>query len=161
MLGSVSTDAALRRRARPPRPELDRARARAPPSSVAMSKTSNQPICRPEDLALSSPWPLAIVIPKRSRSVPTTILRVDPVRRANCRDDCRALLVRREELEAHRLRALAAGAAEPDMAVVARLEALLEQQAERDVEPGDERHRRRERRVELATCALRVRAQSK
>ena len=64
-------------------------------------------------------------------------------------DDGAAVLVGREELEAHRLRARAAGAAETDVPVERSLEAFLEQQPERDVEPGDERHRRRERRVEL------------
>ena len=60
--------------------------------------------------------------------------RVDALRREDPGDDRRAVLVGREQLEAHRLRALAAGAAEPDVAVERRLEPLLEQQPERDVQ---------------------------
>ena len=76
------------------------------------------------------------------------------------RDDGGAVLVRREELEPHRLDAGAAGAAEPDVAVEGRLEALLEQEPERDVERDDERDGRRER-ASSFSCALRVRSQSK
>src|SRR5207302_6282079 len=70
------------------------------------------------------------------------------IRRADGGDDRAAVLVRREELEAHRLRAGASCTAEPYVPIERRVEALLEQEAERDVECGDERDRRRERRVE-------------
>ena len=53
------------------------------------------------------------------------------------------VLVGREELEAHRLHAGAAGAAEPSVAVERRLEALVEEDPER----GVERQRRARRRA--------------
>ena len=72
-----------------------------------------------------------------------------PVRRAHRGHDGAPVLVGREELEAHRLHARARGAAEADVPLERRLEPFLEQQAERDVERGDERDGRRERGVEL------------
>ena len=74
--------------------------------------------------------------------------RVDPVRRPDRGDDRRAVVVGREELEPHRLCALAARAPETDVSVEHGLEAGIEQHAKGDVEAGDERDRRRERRVE-------------
>ena len=47
-------------------------------SCVVMSKTSNQPMWpRRKILPFSSPWPFAIVIPKRSRSAPDDVAGVD------------------------------------------------------------------------------------
>ena len=59
---------------------------------------------------------------------------VDAFGRADGGHDRGAVVVGREELEAHRLDPLAAGAAEANVALERRLETLLEQQAERDVE---------------------------
>ena len=84
-----------------------------------------------------------------------------PVRHPRGRDDGRAVLVRREELEPHRLDPGAAGAAEADMALERVLEPVLEQEAERDVEGDDQRDGGRERRRRAAACAFRVRCQSK
>ena len=71
-----------------------------------------------------------------------------PVRRADRGDHRAPVLVRREELEAERLHSRARGAAEPDMPVEDSFETLLEHEAERDVEPADERDRQRDGRVE-------------
>ena len=76
-------------------------------------------------------------------------LGVDAVGRAHRGDDGAPVLVGREELEPHRLRARARRAAEADVPLEHRVEAFLEQQAERDVERRDERDRRRERGVVL------------
>ena len=123
---------------------------------VVMSKTSNQPMWpRRKIFPFSSPWPFAIVIPKRSRTPRDDVAGVDARRRADRGHDGAPVLVRREELEPERLDARARRPAEPDVAVERGLEPLLEQQPERDVEPGHERDRRRERRVELL---LRLRA---
>ena len=59
---------------------------------------------------------------------------VDAFRRAHGGDDRGAVVVGREELEPHRLDPLAAGAAESDVTLERRVETLLEQEAERDVE---------------------------
>ena len=112
-------------------------------------------VAEPEDLALQ------VALPARDRDAEAVaqalddVVGVDALGRADGGDDGAAVLVGREELEAHRLRAGAARAAEPDVPLERGVEALLEQQPERDVEPGDERDRRRERGVELlpAPCA--------
>ncbi len=61
------------------------------------------------------------------------LLRVDAVGRENRGDDCGSLLVGREELEPHRLHALAARAPERRMARVRRVESLLQEESERGV----------------------------
>src|ERR1051326_2623318 len=80
---------------------------------------------------------------------PDELDRVDAVRRPDGGHDRGSILVRREELETHRLRTLAAGATEPDVALERGLETRVEDHPERDVQPRDERDGRRERRVEL------------
>ena len=89
------------------------------------------------------------------------LARVDPVGSQDRGDDGRALLVGREELEAHRLRPLAARATESGVACERGLETLVEEHA---------RGRRRVRRramtagvngVEPVSSAARRRAQSK
>ena len=74
---------------------------------------------------------------------------VDSGRHLDRGHDGRAVVVGREELEPHRLRSLAAGAAEANVAFEGSFEAVLEQQPERDVERDDERDGRGERRVQL------------
>ena len=73
------------------------------------------------------------------------------------RDDGRSLLVRREELQAHRLDALAAGAAERGVTSERALHALLEEHAQRHVERGDDRDGGRERRRSALERRLRAR----
>ena len=77
------------------------------------------------------------------------LARVDLLRDADGGDDGRAVLVGREELEPHRLDPFAARAAEAEVPLERRLEALLEDEAERDVQAADQRHGRREGGVEL------------
>ena len=89
------------------------------------------------------------------------LLRVDAVGREDRGDDRRALLVRREQLEPHRLRALAAGAAERSMARERCLEPLLEQEAERDVEATRRAVTAGVNGVEPVSSAARMRSQSK
>ena len=79
-----------------------------------------------------------------------------PSRRLDRGHDRGRVVVRREQLEAHRLRALAAGAAEQPVALEGLLEPAVEDQPERDVERDDERRRRREGRVELLLRAARA-----
>jgi hypothetical protein len=76
------------------------------------------------------------------------LVRVNAVGRAGGGDHRGAVVVGRGKLEAHRLQSLAAGAAEAHVALEGGLEALLEQHPERDVQPRDERDRRRDRGVE-------------
>src|SRR5207244_10752435 len=63
-------------------------------------------------------------------------------------DDGRAVLVRRGQLEPHRLDPGAGRTAEAHVSVEGGLESLAEDQPERDVETEDQRDRGRERRVE-------------
>ena len=119
------------------------------PICVVMSKTSNQPMWpRRKIFPFSSPWPLAIVIPKRSRTPRMTSPESIPDGRADRGHDGAPVLVRREQLEPERLHARARRPAEPDVAVERSLQTLLEQELERDVEPGHERDGQRDRRVE-------------
>ena len=96
-------------------------------SAVVMSKTSNQPM-----------WPIR-KSPRRHVSVAAgngdsvavterehELLRVRVLRRQDRGDDRRALVVGREQLEAHRLRALAAGAPERGVARERVLEPFVE-----------------------------------
>ena len=71
-------------------------------------------------------------------------------------DDSGAVLVGREELETHRLGTLAAGTAEPDVAVERGLEPLVQQEPKRNVEPADEGDRRREGAVQLGLAGTRL-----
>ena len=111
-------------------------------------------VADPEDLALQ------VRLPRRERdAVPVAQMReqlvaVDALRRADRRHDGGGVVVGREELEPHRLDARARGAAEPDVALERCVEPVVEQQAERDVEAADQRHRRRERGVELVLRLL-------
>ena len=92
-----------------------------------------------------SPCPPAIVIPCRSRSASRSSTASIP---GGVRIPVRTAAVSssgRVELEAHRLRARPAGAADRDVAGEDPLEALLEDEAERCVERDDDRRRRRER----------------
>ena len=117
---------------------------------VVMSKTSNQPMWPSRKIfPFSSPWPFAIVIPKRSRTPRMTSPESMPAGRADRGHDRAPVLVRREELEAERLHARARGAAEADVPVERSFQSLREQEVERDVEPRDERDGQRDRRVEL------------
>ena len=100
-----------------------------------MSKTSNQPM-----------WPMRKIFPfrcalaRRERDavavaqVQQQLVAVDALRRADRGDDGRGVVVGREELEAHRLDAGARRAAEAHVALERGLEAVVEDQAERDVE---------------------------
>ncbi len=92
-----------------------------------------------------SAWPPATVIPKRSRSARTSSRGVDSVRGQDRRDDGGAVLVGREQLEAHRLRTLPARAAERCVPGKRGLQALVEEHPERRVERDDERDGGRER----------------
>src|SRR5213595_3359498 len=80
---------------------------------------------------------------------------LDAVRRADRGDDRAAVVVGREQLEPHRLRARAASAAKTDVPLEDGLEALVEQKPEGDVERDDHRGRRREGSVELRLRLLR------
>ncbi len=114
-----------------------------------MSKTSNQPM-----------WPIRKIFPfscalagRERHAVPVAemaqeLVAVDPVRAAHRGDDGGAVVVGREELEAHRLDPRAGGAAEADVACERGFEPVGEDQAERDVEAADQRDGRRERGVE-------------
>ena len=102
----------------------------------------------PEDL------PLEMLLAGRERdAVPVAqmeqqLVAVDSVRRANGGHDSGRVVVGREELEPHRLHPGARGAAEANVPFEARLERVVEDQPERDVEAADQRDGRRERRVE-------------
>ena len=87
----------------------------------------------PEDLPLERALPVRDRDPEPVAEGEHELGRVDALRRANRGHDRRAILVGREELEAHRLGTLAAGTAEPDVPVEDGLEARLEQETERDV----------------------------
>ena len=99
-------------------------------------------------LPLSGPWPGRERDPEPVAQVEQELPAVDAVGHADSGHDRRAVVVGREELEAHRLDPLTAGAAEADVALEGGLEAPLEDHAERDVEADDERDGRRERRIE-------------
>ncbi len=108
-----------------------------------MSKTSNQPMWPSRKI-----FPEQVALPVRDRHPEAVaqplddVARVDALGRAHRGDDRAAILVGREELEAHRLGAGARGASEPHVPLEHRVEPFVEQQAERDVESGDERDRR-------------------
>src|SRR5439155_19999185 len=105
-------------------------------------------VADPEDLAPQ------LALPRRKRDAVAVaeeqdeLARVDAVRRARRGHDRRAVVVRRKELEAERLDPLAAGAAEAHVPLERGLETLLEQDPERDVQAGDERYGRGDRRVQ-------------
>src|SRR4051794_17197227 len=96
-------------------------------------------VADPEDLAL----PLALAADQLHAEPVAQVeqerVDVERVRRAHRRDDGGAVLVRRGELEAHRLDPGPGRTAEADVALEGRLEPLGEDEAERDVEPEDER----------------------
>src|SRR3989442_11149074 len=74
---------------------------------------------------------------------------VEPVRSPDGRDDGGAVLVGRSKLEPHRLDSGTRRSAEPQVALERGLEALVEDQPERYVDPEHERHGGREGRVDL------------
>ena len=82
------------------------------------------------------------------------VVAVDPVGRTDRRHDGRGVVVRREELEAHRLDARTGGATEPHVPLECRLQPVVEQQPERDVQAADQRDGRRECRVQLVLGLL-------
>ena len=110
----------------------------------------------PEEAVLQVAVPAGDGDPEAVAEGEPELLRVDALGREDPGDDGRAVLVGREELEAHRLRALAAGAAEADVPVEGRLQALLEEEAERDVQRLDERDGGRERALELRLAGARA-----
>ena len=81
---------------------------------------------------------------------------IDAFGRLDRRDHGRGVVVRREQLESHGLRALTAGAAEQPVALERLLEPAVDDHPERDIEGDDERRRGRERRVELLLRAARA-----
>ena len=85
------------------------------------------------------------------------VVGVDAVGHADRRDDGGRVVVRREQLEPHRLDAGARGAAEAHVPLERRLEARLEEHPERDIEAAQERDRRREGGVEVVLRLLRRR----
>ena len=114
-----------------------------------MSKTSNQPMWPIRKIfPFRSPWPGASVTPCRSRRWRSSVAPVDALGRAGGGDHRGGVVVGREELEAHRLDPGARRAAEPDVPLERRLEAVVEDHPERHVEAADQRDGRRERRVE-------------
>ena len=102
-------------------------------------------VADPEEAVLQVAVPAGDGDPEAVAEGEPELLRVDALGREDPGDDGRAVLVGREELEAHRLRALTTGAAEPDVPVERRFQALLEQEPERDVQRLDERDGGRER----------------
>src|SRR5262249_58185607 len=80
----------------------------------------------PEDLSLERALPVRDRDPEPVTQSQDELGGVDALGRANRGHDRRAVLVGGEKLEAHRLCALAAGAAEPYMAVEDRVEPCVE-----------------------------------
>src|SRR6266513_4879659 len=78
-------------------------------------------VADPKDLPLEGGLAVRDRDPEPVAQAADELRRVDPVGRANCRHDRRAIIVGREELEPHRLRALAAGAPESAVPVEAGL----------------------------------------
>ena len=114
----------------------------------------------PADVADAEDLALQVRLARRERDavavakVEQQLVAVDPVRRSDRGHDGRAVLVGREELEAHRLDARARGPAESHVPLERRLEAVVEDQPECDVEAPDQRDRGREGRVSLSCAAL-------
>ena len=140
-------------------------RSMSAPSSVSDSSTAasarrDVEDVEPADVADPEDLPLQVRLARCERdAVPVAemqqqLVAVDAVRRADGGHDGGRVVVGREELEPHRLHARARRAAEPDVPLERRLEPVVEDQPERDVEAADQRDRRRERRVELVLRRL-------
>src|SRR6185437_1685523 len=111
-------------------------------------------VADPEDLPFQDTLAVRDRNPEPVAQAADELRRIDPVGRADCRYYRRTVVVGREELEAHRLGALAAGAAEADVALEDGVESLIEQDPKCDVEPGYEGDRRREGGVERGLTLL-------
>src|SRR6478736_717825 len=104
----------------------------------------------PADVPDAKDLPLQVRLTRRERHAVTVaqvqqeLVCVDAIRRAHGGDDGCRVVVGREELEPHRLDPGPGGAAEPYVPLERCLEAVLEQQAERDLEAADDRDRGRE-----------------
>ena len=95
-------------------------------------------VADPEDRVLQLALPAgdrdAVAVAQRKRQ----LAGLDPLRHPRGGDDGGAILVRREQLEPHRLDPRPARPAEPDMALEGVLEPVVEQEPERDVERDDQ-----------------------
>ena len=123
-------------------------------SSTAADLRRDVEDVEPADVAEAEDLPLQLALavgdrdPEAVADAADDVAGVDAGRRANRRHDGAPILVRREQLEPERLHARPRRPAEPDVAVERSLQTLLEQEVERDVEPGHERDGQRDRRVE-------------